>query len=191
MLPAERFMKDDRVEFDLNSTTVYGIMVEEDETLKVVADGGRKKYTVPFTRLRFSSKALPKDPPNAMDSWQISKFTELREVTSDTVAYSATILLEGRPAISASNAGHGAPDRFAPMNGDYGLVLDFKASVRQWLADHGVNEGEIADEENFWISYRAKFAPYGVIAEQAIADYFGEHSENTDESFPVDDTMRP
>jgi hypothetical protein len=182
-------MKNDRVEFDMNSKTVYGIMVQEDSALKVIADGGRMKYTVPFGRLRFSSKVLPKDPASAMDAWQVSKFAELREVTSDTTAYSATILLEGHPAISASNAGHGAPDRFAPLNGDYGLVLDFKASVRQWLGEHGVSEGEIADEENFWIAYRAKLAPYGVVAEQAIAEYFGESAEIIDESYPDGEAM--
>lgn len=184
MVPANRFMKNDRVEFDMNESTIYGILVEEGESPKVIADGGRLKFTVPFTRLRFSSKSLPKDPPSAMDSWQVVNFTELREIASEATAYSATITLDGQPAISASNAGYGAPDRLAPINGDYAVILDFKASVRKWLGDLGVDAYEIADEESFWIAYRCRQAPYGVLAEQAIAEHLGElETDSPDESF--------
>lgn len=174
MVPSNRFMKNDRVEFDMNESTIYGILVEEGESPKVIADGGRLKFTVPFTRLRFSSKALPKDPPSAMDAWQVINFVELREISAETTAYSATITLDGHPVISASNAGYGAPDRLAPINGDYGIILDFKTSVRKWLGDLGVEAYEMADEESFWIAYRCRQAPYGVLAEQAVAEHLGD-----------------
>jgi hypothetical protein len=191
MVPANRFMKNDRVEFDMNESTIYGILVEEGESPKVIADGGRLKFTVPFTRLRFSSKSLPKDPPSAMDSWQVVNFTELREISSETTAYSATITLDGQPAISASNAGYGAPDRLAPINGDYAVILDFKASVRKWLGDLGVEPYEMADEESFWIAYRCRQAPYGVLAEQAIAEHLGEvEPDSPDESFEQSTVMQ-
>jgi hypothetical protein len=191
MVPANRFMKNDRVEFDMNESTIYGILVEEGESPKVIADGGRLKFTVPFTRLRFSSKSLPKDPPSAMDSWQVVNFTELREISSETTAYSATITLDGQPAISASNAGYGAPDRLAPINGEYAVILDFKASVRKWLGDLGVEPYEMADEESFWIAYRCRQAPYGVLAEQAIAEHLGEvEPDSPDESFEQSTVMQ-
>lgn len=184
MVPSNRFMKNDRVEFDMNERTIYGILVEEGDSPKVIADGGRLKFTVPFTRLRFSSKSLPKDPPSAMDSWQVVNFTELREISSETAAYSATIILDGQPVITASNAGYGAPDRLAPINGDYAVILDFKASVRKWLEDLGVGAYEIADEESFWIAYRCRQAPYGVLAEQSIAEHLGElGTDSVDETF--------
>lgn len=191
MVPANRFMKNDRVEFDMNASTIYGILVEEGESPKVIADGGRLKFTVPFTRLRFSSKSLPKDPPSAMDAWQVTNFMELREISSETTAYSATITLDGQPVISASNAGYGAPDRLAPINGDYAVIMDFKAAVRKWLDDLGVEAHEMADEESFWISYRCRQAPYGVLAEQAAAEHLGEAElDAPDESFEQQAAMQ-
>jgi hypothetical protein len=183
MVPASRFLKNDRVEFDLDARTVHGILVEEGESPKVIADGGRLKFTVPFTRLRFSTKSLRKDPPCAMDAWQVVNFREFREISSETNAYSATITHDGKPTISASNAGYGAPDKLAPISGDYGVILDFKDSVRTWLGDLGVGVGEIADEESFWIAYRTKLAPYGVLAGEAVATHFGASTEAEDESF--------
>ncbi len=184
MVPANRFMKNDRVEFDMNDNTIYGILVDEGESPKVIADGGRLKFTVPFTRLRFSSKALPKDPPSEMDAWQVTNFAELREISSETAAYSATITLDGQAVISASNAGYGAPDKLVPISGDYGVIMDFKTSVRKWLGDLGVEAYEMADEESFWIAYRCRQAPYGVLAEQAIAEHLNEvELDSLDESF--------
>lgn len=171
MFAASRFMKNDRVEFDVNSRTVHGVLVEDAETLKVVADGGKLRFTVPFTRLRFSSKLLPKNPPHAMDAWQVAGFTELREISSETTAYTATITLDGVPLIAVSNPGNGSPDRLVPLNGDYATILDFRASVRAWLADHEVEEGEIVDEESFWLTYKVRMSPFGVLAEEAIAEH--------------------
>lgn len=170
MHAASRFMKNDRVEFDLNSRTVHGVLVEDAETLKVVADGGKLRFTVPFARLRFSSKLLPKNPPHPMDAWQVAGFSELREVRSEAMAYTATITLDGVPSIAVSNPGSGSPDRLVPLNGDYATIIDFRGSVRNWLSDHGVDEGEIVDEESFWITYKARMAPYGVLVEEAIAE---------------------
>jgi hypothetical protein len=183
MLPDNRFMKNDRVEFEMNDRTIHGILVEEGECPKIIADGGRLKFTVPFQRLRFSSKALPKDPPSAIDAWQVSNFTELKEISSETTAFSATITLNGQPAISVTNAGYGAPDRLAPVSGDYGVILDFRASVRQWLSDLGVSEYEIPEEESFWINYRSRLAPYGVLSTQAVAEYLGIPQSDNDDEF--------
>lgn len=190
MLPANRFMKDDRVEFDVNSRTVHGILVEEDGSLKVVADGGRMKFTVPFDRLRFSSKALPRNPPHPMDAWQVVNYRELRDVSAETTAYSATISYDGTAVISISNAGHGAPDRLAPLGGDYGVVLEFKSALREWLADHGVAEGEMADEEAFWVSYRVNLAPYGVLAQDAIDEHLADQPPSDCESLETSAQVR-
>lgn len=171
MFAASRFMKNDRVEFDVNSRTIHGVLVEDAETLKVMADGGKLRFTVPLTRLRFSSKLLPKNAPHPMDAWQVTGFTEFSEIASETMAYVATITLDGLPSIAASNPGNGSPDRLVPLNGDYATILEFRASVRNWLADHEVDEGEIVDEESFWITYKARMAPYGVLVEEAIAEH--------------------
>lgn len=171
MLAASRFMKNDRVEFDVNSRTIHGVLVEDADTLKVIADGGKMKFTVPFTRLRFSSKLLPKNPPHPMDSWQVSNFRELRDISSETTAYTATVMLDNAPAITVSNYGNGAPDKLTPINGDYGLILEFQTAVRKWLADHDVEAGEIVDEESFWLLYKARLAPYGVLAKDAISEH--------------------
>ncbi|NTF17745.1 hypothetical protein G6L37_04980 [Agrobacterium rubi] len=182
MLAANRFMKNDRVEFDVNARTVHGVLVEDDEALKVMADGGRMKFTVPFSRLRFSSKLLPKNPPHAMDAWQIANFRELKEISSETTAYAAMILLDGAPAISVSNAGNGSPDRLVPINGDYGMVLEFRAAVRNWLKDHDVQDGEIVDEDSFWVTYKARQAPYGVLVNDAIDEHLGVEAQGHDAS---------
>lgn len=171
------FRKDDRVEFDAKGRTVYGVVVSEGETLRVVGDGGEFRYNIPAGRLRFSSKSVRRDKPHAIDAWQVTNYRDDTTDASECSSFSATITKHGVPLISVSNSGHGAPDRFSPLNGDYAAMQDFSLSVREWLADHDVAEGDILDEENFWIMYRANQAPYGVLAAEAIETYFGPSEE--------------
>lgn len=169
-----KFMKNDRVEFDVKDRTVYGIVTEEGDRLSVIADGGEMRYGIPAGRLRFSNKSIRRDKPNAMDVWQVTGFREETNDIGDGLSFSAVITKHGVPVLSASNSGHGAPDRYAPLNGDYAVMQDFSLSVREWLAELDVAEGEIFEEENFWIMYRARHAPYGVLAATAVEAYFAE-----------------
>lgn len=61
---------------------------------------------------------------------QLHKMKLSPALSQETTAYTAVILVDGRPAFHASNHGHGAADQFQPVQGYDGPDL---ATVDKWL----------------------------------------------------------
>lgn len=189
MPSANKFMKNDRVEFEVGSRTVHGILTDLSDGLRVVADGGKLCYTVPSERLRFSTRKLPKDPPHACDVWQLSSY-RVTEGNDGRETVVATVSLDCHPALIITSRRDGSPCRTAPMNGDYNLVASFRQSIREWLGDHQIVEGEVVDEEDFWVDFKAHKAPFGVTTGAAIAEYFQGFDEARTEVEAQDESFK-
>jgi hypothetical protein len=171
-MPAiKRFEEKDRVEFKSTAgRTVYGTVTGADnDTVRLVTDGGRYRLRVPAHRLSFSTRAVRRDLPSAMDVWKIADFVD--DLGSDSTKYSATITRHGVPVAGASNDGYGAPDRYLPFDGGYAVVEELATAVDDWLVANGGDPADFVEPMNFWLLWRARKAPYGVLAAEAVEEY--------------------
>lgn len=172
-MPANtRFEHKDRVEFSSRGRTVYGTVIgTEGGLVKVMADGGRNQFTVPSARLSFSSRSVRRDLPSEMDVWQVEDFACEQGRGLESPRFTATITRHGAPMIGASNEGYGAPDRYLPFDGGYAVIEELAASVDDWLRANGGEPSDFMEPVNFWLLWRAREAPYGVLAAEAIEEY--------------------
>lgn len=174
-MPAiKRFEARDRVELTSSSgRTIYGTVTDVGEAgVTVVADGARQKLRVPGHRLDFSTRAVRRDLPCAMDAWQVVDFEE--GAGTESAMFAATVTRHGVPVLRASNAGYGAPDRYLPLEGGYAAVEDLSASVEEWLKGNGADPEDFVEPMNFWLLWRARQAPYGVLAAEAVEHFLAE-----------------
>ncbi|WP_327211196.1 hypothetical protein [Rhizobium leguminosarum] len=171
MSAIKRFEEMDRVEFKAaGGRMVYGTVTEASgDAVRLVTDGGRYRLRVPARRLSFSSRAVRRDLPSAMDVWQVADFAD--DAGADSTKYSAIITLHGVPVAGASNDGYGAPDRYLPFDGGYAVVEELAAAVDDWLAANGGDPADFVEPVNFWLLWRARRAPYGVLAAEAVEEY--------------------
>lgn len=170
-MPAmKRFEEWDRVEF----TTATGLTVHatviaaEENAVRLVTDGGKYRLRVPPHRLNFSGRAVRRDLPSPMDAWQIMDFVDGEG--GDSTKFSCTISRHGVAVARASNEGYGAPDLYLPFE-SYAVVEELAVDVGDWISANGGEPSEFVDPVNFWILWRARKAPFGVLASEAIEDY--------------------
>jgi hypothetical protein len=171
MSAIKRFEQMDRVEFTATGgRTVYGTVTEASEdAVRLVTDGGRYRLRVPAHRLSFSSRAVRRDLPSAMDVWEVTDFAD--DLGEDSTKYSAIVTRHGVPVAGASNDGYGAPDRYLPFDGGYAVVEELAAAVDDWLVANGGDPADFVEPVNFWLLWRARKAAYGVLASEAIEEY--------------------
>lgn len=107
MSAIKRFEEMDRVEFKAaGGRMVYGTVTEASgDAVRLVTDGGRYRLRVPARRLSFSSRAVRRDLPSAMDVWQVADFAD--DAGADSTKYSAIITLHGGLRLGFRLRGHG------------------------------------------------------------------------------------
>jgi len=166
-----KFSKFDRVEFTYDGETVYGVVTRGGTKPTVIGDGAVSEYRVPEAVLKHSDRPLPKDDPHPMDSWGIKQYKEYRELSEETVAFSAIITRNGVEVMHAKNDGHGGCNMYWPVGGDHTLVTRLESDARQWLIDHGMPEESCFECSDMWLGWKAAEAPFGVTARAMIQKY--------------------
>jgi len=163
------FTKRDRVEFDHNGQTVYGVVSRGGSKLvKVSADGAKFEYSVLPSLLRRSDVPLPKDDPHPMDAWGVKDYVRYDRMSEETVAFTATVTLDGVPVIDAKNDGQGGCNSYYSMSGGYAMVARFEEEAKKWLMDHGLPEEHCFEAGDMWLDWKANQAPYGVTARDKV-----------------------
>ena len=171
------FTKGARVEFDHQGETHYGVVSRGGAKAKVVIDGGKVEYSVPASLLRDSAVPLPKDPPHPMDSWSLKGYAEVAAMSEETAAFTATVLRDGKPALSAKNDGRGGCNSYYPITGGYATVAALEESAKQWLVDHGMPPEDCFEAADMWLSWKAGQAPYGVTAKAFVESWIETMAE--------------
>lgn len=165
------FTKHDRVEFDHNGETLYGVVRRGGKTVKVVGDGAKFQYTVPAGMLRHSQVPLPKDDPHPMDAWNLKDYSEVAAMSEETLAFTATVTRDGEAVLSAKNDGRGGCNSYYAISGGYASVSLFEEEAKQWLIDNGMPEEDCYEAGDMWLSWKATQAPYGVTAPAMVSDW--------------------
>ena len=165
------FTKHDRVEFDHNGETLYGVVKRGGKSVKVVGDGAKFEYSVPSSMLRHSEEPLPKDDPHPMDAWGLKDYAEVAAMSEETMAFTATVTHEGVPFLSAKNDGRGGCNSYYAVSGGYASVTRFEDDARQWLMDNGMPEQDCFEAGDMWLAWKASQAPYGVTATAMVSEW--------------------
>lgn len=105
---------------------------------------------------------VPKtDPSSPMRDWSVSKYTENKKFSDETICYTADISYKKRVVLRAENSGQGEPDRFDIFR--KGTSEDAKAfheKCREWYLKYGKKE-DCFEPESEWIRWEALYRPLG------------------------------
>lgn len=168
-LPAGRrtWKKGDRVEFDAADGVVHGTVASSSlAKSRVVADGGELSYTLPTAGLRPSSKPAPTFEPTPMDRWGVVGYKAHRGMSEETECFEATVTLDGKPVLRASNRGQGGCNSY---HGDAAVARKFEEDAKAWEAQFGWDDPFEASDT--WIGYVHAQRPYGVTDREYVEGF--------------------
>ena len=162
-----KLKKRDRVEFEYEGKTVYGVVEKGgSKKIEVVIDGGDNMVGGSPKCFRLSDEPLPKDEPNVMDKWSVKGRKDI-EGHGDSPTFSAKICLSGKPVMHVGNNGWGGGNEYHPLKGfDYSVFDQFIADVRAWVGLFG--DETMHEPDDFWVSWYTDDRPYGITAKQSI-----------------------
>jgi len=157
-LGAEReFSPKDRVEFTESKTQeiIQGTVRRKNKTSYcVIGVGGKTEYGVPGSMLRPATRPAIVHAPTPVDKWGLSGYRADKRLSEETIAFSATITLNGKPVIHASNRGHGGCNEYQPARGEtYDIVDKLVADIKATLSPHGLDD--LTDTVDQWVSWAA------------------------------------
>ncbi len=153
------YKKGDRVQYRQKTGVEHGTVVKGGTKRVVVAcDDGENEVVGPATAFQPSKKAPPKDDPSPLDRWGIKGYKTAGG--DETVRFTATITLDGKPVLVASNGGRGANNHYAPYDERTSnsfrenltqLEQDVKAAIEQF---GGGLKWEVVD---FWVLWKGEY----------------------------------
>jgi len=160
--------------------TAHGVVKRGgSDTVTVVLDGGKEQVKLPVTFLSLSNHPLPKDEPNVMDKYSIIKF----QSAGAGRMYSCTVCKDGRPFVEVEQHGHGAPNRYDPIDRkkdqDRKIYMQFLKDAKEWTIMFG--DQDAIEAEDTWVVWWMDLRPYGVTAQEHIksfTDFMKEHPIN-------------
>lgn len=162
----EKAKKGQRIECTFKGETKYGVVSKGGKNkITVVLDGGVTELKGHVSLFRTSDKPLPKDKPSVMDKWEVKKYKEIKG-HGDTPTFEAAICLNGKPVIQAMNDGWGGPNMYY---GDFEVVKQFENDASEWAKTFGCKNA--TEMDGIWIEWYVFKRPYGVTAEQELAEF--------------------
>lgn len=165
--------KGDRVEFEVEGETVYGVVSKGGKRdVTVILDGGKDAYGGPPSAFRKSDEPLPTDEPSVMDKYSIKNWKSAGG--EETERFEANLYRDGKCIGTISNGGTGGGDFFQLKNDDYDQLQE---DVKEWAEQMGANGEKIFELDSFWAQWWKYQRPYGVTAKQAISDYLEKVAE--------------
>lgn len=160
-----RLAKGDRAKTDHRGETLHGIVRSATATgITMVLDGGASEIKGHPSLFSASERPLPRDEPSAMDRWGVVSHKVSRALSEETVAFSATVTLDGKPVLHASNRGNGGCNSYHPLPGaPAGVARQLDADALAWAEHFGGTPPhmERADE---WLSWHVQERPFGKTA---------------------------
>lgn len=155
--------KGDRVEFPMEGTTKYGVVLKGGKNrITIILDGGERQISGPASACKKSIHPLPVDEPSVMDKWTITKYKD-SGFGDETPQFYAEIALNGKVIITAGNTGCGGCNMYS---GNSAIIKQFEADAKEWGKQFGYpHDFEVADT---WVEWAAREKIYGVLA----VDYF-------------------
>jgi hypothetical protein len=168
------------VEFSMDNKTFIGIVEKGGTDPTVVYDNG--KYSVKgkahgFTEI--DSNNIPKDEASVMDKWKIISYTEYKKMSEETIAFDATVTLNGEKVFSVKNSGKGGCmdshfyDYKNSKNKEYSKLFD--EDLLSWAKQFGL-KGKPFELDEEWILWYAREKPIGITAKE----HFKQYNESMD-----------
>ena len=155
--------KGDRVEFPMEGTTKYGVVLKGGKnTITIILDGGERQVVGPASACKKSTHPLPMDKPSVMDKYSIAKYKDTG-YGDETPQFNADIALNGEVVITAHNHGTGGCNIY---RGDRSVIEQFEADAKEWGEQFGYPYKFEAHDT--WVEWAAREKIYGVLA----VDYF-------------------
>lgn len=175
------YAKGDRVEFEEQGRTVYGVVTKVGpDLIDVTEDGGIVIHSGPMLSFRPSKHPLKTGGPDEMDCWSVVSYKLKERQSRETPCFEAVIALDGKKVITASNQGNGGCDDFHPLRGaPAGIVDRFEADARAWARRfvESANDGKYREDASDWLDWSVNKKGFGVTAE----DYFSKNNQASDE----------
>lgn len=183
------YTKGDRVEFQYNGETRYGVVSKGGSSrVQVIEDGGVFSHSGPISVFRPSTHMLKTGGPDEMDRWSVASYKLHEKMSDDTPCFEAVIALDGKKVISASNHGTGGCDDFHAFPGaPDGVVERFESESRAWVArfDTRADDSRFFECSSSWLDWEVNKKPYGVTA----SDFFEESNRLFEEA--VSQPLKP
>ena len=83
--------------------------------------------------------------------WGIILYKEYPELSEETTFFTATIIRNGKPAISVGNKGTGGANHYLPVFSDQATLQEFLNDAKDWAASNGFPN--IIEPESLWIDW--------------------------------------
>lgn len=160
-----RLKKGDRVEWDDKGEMFYGVVTNGGTKVTVMQDGGQFKLKGGAGGFNLSNHPLAVDKPSSMDKWSVKSFKEFMHGHGDSATFHAKICLNGKVVGTAENDGWGGCNLYHFDKGVYGKFSD---DVKSWVAQFGYSD--MLEAEDTWLFWFVNEKPYGVTAEDKIAE---------------------
>jgi hypothetical protein len=149
--------------------------------VEVTLDGGVDVMAGAAALFRPSTRPVKTGGPDAMDRWTVVSYKLHDRLSEETPCFEATIALDGKKVIAASNRGTGGPDDFHALPGaPAGAVATLEADAKAWAGRFDAMAGDKAyrEDASSWIDWSVNKKPFGVLAK----DYFDEYNRMYDET---------
>jgi hypothetical protein len=175
--------KGTRVKFNQDGKILYGTVskgstINKDgasSSVKVVVDGGKFVVTGHPLCFRKDNTPMPRDLPSVMDKYSVTSYKEHKDMSDETVCFSAKICLNGKPFLNTSNTGCGGPNEYHLISGSQEDLDIFFEDAKTWNIQFG--DKKPYEPEDTWVSWYTLYRPYGETAKSYISNYLG-HFKN-------------
>lgn len=161
-----KFRKGDRVEFDDNGVTKYGVVSKGGaKKIEVIADGAEFIVKGHAAGFRPSNQPIPMDSePSPMDDYGVKGYKEFKSF--DGGGFNAYITYKGKKILEAFDEGNGGEVSTHGIGGTpYSRSPEeekFYADAKAWAIQFGDSNGFGA--VGMWFDWYVHERPYGVTA---------------------------
>ena len=106
---------------------------------------------------------IPADPATNMDKWSIKSYKEHKEMSVDSICYSAKIYYQNKAVLEVSNRGDGGSDYIDPLKGEKSMLDKFSKDAQEWFtAITGQNES--FEPESLFVDWFVNYRKVGIPA---------------------------
>ena len=104
---------------------------------------------------------------------------EVKNLSDETVCFSANICKKGVPILFATNRGMGGPNEYSvSTSGLRSELEEFHMYAKSWCAQFGYDDP--VDAADLWIDWYTQEKPYGITAKMSLSKLvkmFSNHKE--------------
>lgn len=166
------------VSFMNGNDKVYGTVIRGGRKPKIMDVNIMFEYQVPAYELTIEEKPNHQ-APDALSMYGVKKFKELKELSEETIAFSADLHLQVDPKkrskviAHVSNKGCGGCMDFQVVDGD--AYREFCETVKQTCKERGLSEFEVDEQFILWLGH---YKQLNVSFDDYIGKPFNAESED-------------